>query len=70
MKDEILFLAVGTAFRLPFMFLCGKNARTLEWYEEKWEGVSYFNKISHANNIKTLAYALGFLVLCLLGLYF
>ena len=70
MKDEILILAVGAAFRLPFMLLCGKNARTMEWYEEKWEGVSYFNDISHANNIKTLAYALGFLVLCLLGRYF
>lgn len=69
MKDEILILAIGTAFRLPFMLLCGKNARTMEWYEEKWEGVSYFNEISQANNIKTLAYALVFIVLCLLGFY-
>ena len=49
--------------RLLFMFLCGRNARTTEWYEEKWESVTYFNKISKTNNIKTLSFVVGFFVL-------
>lgn len=66
---KILIWTVVITSRLLLMYLCGKNARTIEWYEEKWESVSYFNKISYINNIKTLAYALVFIVLCLLGLY-
>lgn len=65
----IITLVCMIVLRLFFMFLCGKNARTIEWYEEKWEGVSYFNRMSRMNNIMIMAYVAGFIVL-LSFLYF
>lgn len=62
---DLLILVCFIIFRLPIMLLSGKNSRTMEWYEEKWPSVAYFNKVSKQSNIKTVAFVFGFILLCL-----
>lgn len=62
---DLLILVCFIIFRLPIMLLSWKNSRTMEWYEEKWPSVAYFNKVSKQSNIKTVAFVFGFILLCL-----
>jgi len=57
-----IFCDIGWLFRIPLMIYMGRNAKKTVWLAQKWESVSYFERIHRINNIKTVCYGISLII--------